>query len=94
MVVHTHKIPIRQETIEVCEIVDVNPYQMLSAGSILAVTSQPQELLAAYQKAGIPAAEIGILTKGHDRVLPNGEDTRYLEPFRGDEIYKAGILHG
>lgn len=94
MVVQIHEIPMLQETIEVCEIADVNPYQMLSTGSILAVTGRPQELLAAYQRAGIPAAEIGRLAKGHDRVLPNGEEIRYLEPFREDEIYKSGILRG
>ena len=28
-------VPIRQETIEICEIFDVNPYKLLSGGSIL-----------------------------------------------------------
>lgn len=82
-----------QETIEVCEILDVNPYLMLSAGSILAVTKQPEKLLAAYREAGIPAAGIGRLAAGHDRFLANGLDQRFLEPFRGDEIFKSGILH-
>ena len=28
-------VPIRQETIEICEIFDVNPYRLLSGGSVL-----------------------------------------------------------
>ena len=28
-------VPIRQETIEICEVFDVNPYKLLSGGSIL-----------------------------------------------------------
>lgn len=82
-----------QETIEVCEILDINPYLMLSTGSILAVLPQPEQLLAAYRESNIPAAKIGRLCAGHDRVLVHGEDHRFLEPFRGDEIFKAGILH-
>ncbi len=82
-----------QETIEVCEILDLNPYLMMSGGAILAVTNEPETLLAAYEAAGIPAAVVGVLTEGHDRILQNGEEQRFLEPFREDELYRAGILH-
>lgn len=94
MTVWLREIPLLQETIEVCEVLDVNPYLMLSTGSILAVTEQPEELLDACREMDIPAAKIGVLTGGHDRVLVNGEERRFLEPFRGDEIYKTGILQG
>lgn len=88
------EILLRQETIEVCELLDINPYLMFSGGCVLAVTGKPEELLAAYRENGIPAALLGTLCPGGDRVLENGEERRFLEPFRGDELYRAGILKG
>lgn len=93
MQVELRNLLLRQETIEVCEVLDLNPYLMFSGGAILAVTEKPEELLAAYQNAGIPAAVAGVLTKGHDRILQNGEEQRFLEPFREDELHRTGILH-
>lgn len=40
LVVDLKKIAVKQETIEVCEFFDVNPYKMLSGGSLLMTTSQ------------------------------------------------------
>lgn len=78
-----------QETIEVCEILDVNPYMLASGGCILAVTEDAQALLARYQEAGIAAAEIGTLKDGRDRVIHNEWEERFLEPFRAEELYRV-----
>ena len=37
---------------------------------------------------GINASVIGIITSDKNRLLINGDETRFLEPQRGDEIYK------
>lgn len=78
-----------QETIEVCEVLDVNPYLLASGGCILAVTEDAERLLERYRAAGIAAAVIGSLKDGHDRVLRNGEEERFLEPFRSEELYRV-----
>lgn len=82
------KIPIRQETVEICNFLDINPYELAGNGSLLCVTNQGEALAGALQGQGIPAAVIGTLTKGNDRVIRNGEERRYLEPAKEDEIYK------
>lgn len=78
-----------QETIEVCEILDVNPYLLASGGCLLAVTGDAQALLARYRDAGIAAAAIGILKEGRDRVIHNEWEERFLEPFRAEELYRV-----
>ncbi|MDE7210201.1 MAG: hypothetical protein K2O03_02000 [Lachnospiraceae bacterium] len=78
-----------QETIEVCEVLDVNPYMLASGGCILAVTEDAKALLAQYQEAGIAAAEIGTLKEGRDRVIHNEWEERFLEPFRAEEMYRV-----
>lgn len=82
------KIPIRQETIEICERFNLNPYKLLSERSILAGTIKGEELVQYYLEQGIPAAVIGKAVKGNDRILRSGENVRYLERPSQDEITK------
>ena len=82
-------IPIRQETVEVCEYFGLNPYQIMSSGSMMIAADDGHGLVMALEKAGIPAAVVGRATDGNDRVLRNGEDVRYLDRPQTDELYKV-----
>ena len=82
------KIPIRQETVEICNFLDLNPYELLSGGSLLIGADDGYTLAERLQKAGIPAAVIGRAMPGNDRVVRNGEEKRFLGPVRMDEIHK------
>ena len=81
------KIPIRQETIEICEYFDVNPYKLLSGGSLLIATEDGNGLVMELEKAGIPAVVIGKATDGNDRVLLNEDERRFLETTQTDELH-------
>lgn len=83
------KIPIRQETVEICEFFGLNPYQLISSGCMLMAALDGNTLVRELAKAGIPAAIIGKATEGNDRVLLNEEERRFLEPPKTDELYKA-----
>lgn len=82
------KIPVRQETVEVAGLFDYNPYLIDGTGAMLIVCQNGKEMAAQFQQNHIMAAVIGHLTQGHDRVAINGEEKRYLEPPRGDELYR------
>ncbi len=84
------KIPIRQETVEICEFFSLNPYQLISSGCMLMAAKDGNALVHDLEKAGIPAAVIGKATEGNDRVLWNEDERRFLEPPKTDELYKAG----
>ena len=81
-------IPIRQETVEVCEFFDLNPYMALGGGSALIVTENGEELVDILEQAGISATLIGQTADNNDRIIINEEDARYLTPPKGDDIYK------
>ena len=81
------KIPIRQETIEICEYFDLNPYKILSGGSLLIATEDGNGLVMELEKANIPAVVIGKATDSNDRVLLNEEERRFLETTQTDELY-------
>lgn len=79
------KIPIRQETVELCEYFDVNPYYLRSGGSLLIGTEQAGTLTEALAEAGIRAAVIGRVTSGKQRLIHNGENVSYLNRPQTDE---------
>lgn len=83
------KIPMKQETVEICELYDLNPYLLISSGSLLLSTSKGNDLVEALSKAGIPAVIIGKATKGKERIIRSEEEKRYLEPPKSDELYKV-----
>ena len=83
------KIPVRQESIEICEYFGINPYELISSGSMLIAAPDGNMLVRDLEKAGIPAAVVGKAMKGNDRILLNGEEKRFLEPPKTDELYKA-----
>lgn len=87
--VDLHKIPIRQESVEICEYFDVNPYQLMSSGSMLMVASDGEKLVRALADAGIHSVIAGYLTDDNDRVLLNSGETRYLDKPQPDELYRA-----
>lgn len=82
-------IPLRQETVEICEFFELNPYQLLSGGALLIATDNPEQLVSLLDQKGIPSAIIGQLTDGNDKVIINADETRFLESPQADEILKV-----
>lgn len=74
------RIPVRQETIEVCEILDVTPYGLLSGGMLYAVENGNW----------LPGTVIGRTDKGKGRVVVSAEGARYLTKPQPDELTRFG----
>ncbi len=83
------KIPIRQETVEICNFYDINPYGLISSGSMLIATDNGSDLVRNLDKEGIHAVVIGKTTDNNDRVVINDGERRFLEPPKSDELYRA-----
>ncbi len=81
-------IPIRQETVEVCEYFGLNPYYLISSGCMLMAGERGHDLVRELQKAGIPAAVIGKAVEGKAKRILNGEEEAFLERPKTDELYK------
>lgn len=79
-------IPIRQETVELCDYIDVNPYLIPSVGSLLIAADHGDQLVNILRRHSIPAAVIGCFTDNNDRVIINDDEVRYLEPPRGSVV--------
>ncbi len=84
-------VPVLQETIEIANYFDIDPYRMRSVGSLLAVTDDAERLTARLAESGIYAVRIGELSpdpKDHDKILMSGEEIRYLDLPQPDELLK------
>ncbi len=88
LTIDLRKIPVKQETIEICNYFDINPYELISGGAMLMIGKDGNKLVLDLKEAGIEAAVIGKCSESNDRVLINGENKRFLEPAKTDEIYK------
>lgn len=75
-----------QEVIEVSEVFDVNPYLLDGTGSLLIVAEDGEKIAGILADNGINAKVIGEMTDSKDRIAVNGDETRYLEPPRGEEL--------
>lgn len=89
MEIDLKKIPLKQETVEICEYFNINPYQLISSGVMLMVTDKANALVEELHKNNIPAAVIGRIVKGNDRVVINEDERRFLVPPKSDELYKV-----
>lgn len=82
------KITVCQEIIEICELFDINPYELESSGCLLMTTPHGCDIVNIFKKSGIPVQMIGRTTAGNGRVIRNLEEVRYLEPPKPDELYR------
>ncbi len=72
------KIPVRQETIEICEVFGENPYELPSEGCLIMTAENGNALVDALLREGIPAVVVGRTTGGNDRVLYNEGRKQFL----------------
>ena len=84
--VEMKKMTVRQETIEVCEVFHLNPYQLTSTGAVLMVTPKGEELKERLKREGIPAEIIGHTTEGNERIIWSGGEKRFLDRPAPDEL--------
>ncbi len=86
------KIPVRQDTIEICERLELNPYRLYSHGCWLLSSKNGGRTVENLREKGIPAQVIGSVTKGiaREMIVENGHG--FLERPQPDELEK--ILPG
>ncbi len=80
------KMSVRQETIEICELFHLNPYQLSGTGAVLVVTPKGEELKERLLMEGIPAEVIGHTTEGNERIIWGAGEKRFLDRPAPDEL--------
>lgn len=86
MEVDLSAMSVKQETVELCEYYNLNPYQMTSAGCILMTADDGDTLVRALEGVGARASKLGVATDKKARVITSGEEQRYLDRPAPDEL--------
>ena len=79
---------IAQETVEVCEILHLNPYRLRADGAMFFSAPNGGRLTGKLLERGIPARVIGVTEKSVGRKIENGEVHTFLDRPRPDELFK------
>ena len=73
------KVPIRQETIEVCEIFDLNPYKLQADGAVLIGIRGGEALVQRLRNEGFMAEVIGQTKPGDDMEQITADILKFIE---------------
>jgi hydrogenase expression/formation protein HypE len=87
--VDIRSIPVRQEIIEICELLNINPYELESMGCLLMTADNDCDIINILNSHDIKASVIGHLTKGNQRILRNRDEERFLDIPKQDELYRG-----
>lgn len=79
-------IPVKQETIEVCEFTGVNPYALFSGLSRVIISKDGESTLSLLEKNGISATIVGKTADDNDKLILNEDETGFLPHIRKDEL--------
>lgn len=81
-------IPIKQETVEICERYELNPYRLFSSGCFVLTAENGGDLVRELKKDQIPASVIGKVTEGIGRIVEHEEGRGFLDRPTEDELHK------
>lgn len=82
-------IPIKEETIKICSLLNIDPYRLISSGCMVIACSRGNELCYILNNNGIEAHVIGKITDG-GYIIKSPEGEEEIQPPASDEIYKTG----
>ena len=82
------KIPIKEETIKIGNLFNIDPYKLISSGSMIITTEKGEELVSILKEKGINASVVGKIVKGENTILI-GDRKEILGQPDSDELYKV-----
>jgi len=81
-------VPMSEATASICKAMDLNPYRLISSGSLLIATPEGNRVVEALDKEGIKATIIGEFIESGFINIDSSGNTNELEPPMPDEVYK------
>lgn len=86
--IYIDEIPVREVTRKLCNVFGIDPYRLISSGSMLITAKNGAELVRILEAKGIPSAIIGKIRSQGRNIIKNGEIHK-LNPPDVDELFKV-----
>ena len=80
-------IPITEASRQICIAMNLDPYRLISSGSLLIASSEEKRVINALDEAGIKATVIGEFIEEGYYLIDTDGDTYVLESPKTDELY-------
>lgn len=87
-ILYEDELPFDEVTLKICKKVGVDPYRLISSGSMLFATSNPKALIEELQKQNIDCTLIGKVTEKDFILIDKNGDEKLIDPPTRDEIYR------
>lgn len=81
-------IPIRQQTVEICEFFDIDPFRLQAQDCFACLTEEGARFCKEAEEAGLAASVIGYTQTGCAVKRTDGEETAYLRRPEEDVLFK------
>lgn len=90
MYIYEENIPIKEETLKICNALNINPYRLISSGCMIIACSNGIGLCDLLNKNGISANIVGKITEDNKMISAGGIEF-VVDPPESDEIYSVKI---
>lgn len=89
--IYKEKIPIKEETKQICEAMGISAYSLISSGTLVITAFEGEKLVEQLKKAGIESSVIGKITEGGKKIIEEKGAVLELKQPKSDEIYFARL---
>lgn len=91
--IYKESIPLKNETVSICSIMDINPLKLISSGMMVITTGDKEILLSELNSKGINAACIGkIIEDSNRRVLISCGTEEEVSSPAADELFNIKVI--
>jgi len=89
VVIDKRLVPFTGATTAICDALGLDPFRLISSGSLMIATPEPERVIAELTAQGVPSAVVGRFTDKSEGALYIEKDGSYvkLSPPGADEIY-------
>ena len=89
VVIDKRLVPFTGATTAICDALGLDPFRLISSGSLMIATPEPERIIEELKAQGVPAAVVGRFTDKAEGVFYIENDGSYvkLSPPGADEIY-------
>ena len=87
--IEKERIPVSQSILKICAFYGLDPLKLMSSGCLLISCPDGDGLVSVLKEKGIPAAVIGRVQEGAQRIMTEGGEEKKILPPGPDELYKV-----
>lgn len=88
--IYEDNIPVSVPTKKICDFFNISPFKLISSGSMLITTPNPEKLIKALNDKNIQATKVGkIVADQNRRVVIRKDETIQIKQPESDELYKV-----